>query len=49
MDQEQIILERTLLIGRLILFGGSILGVTSGIIFVWVSLQTYQRALEQGA
>ena len=49
MNQEQIILERSLLIGRLLLLGGSILGVISGIIFVTVSLQTYQRALEQGA
>ena len=49
MNQEQIILERSLLIGRLLLLGGSILGLTSGFIFVWVSLQTYQRALEQGA
>ena len=49
MDQEQIILERTLLIGRLILLGGSILSVAGAYIFVRVSLQTYQRALEQGA
>jgi hypothetical protein len=49
MNQEQIIMERNLLIGRLLLLGGSILGVISGSIFVMVSLQTYQRALEQGA
>jgi hypothetical protein len=49
MNQEQIILERTLLIGRLLLLGGSILAAISGYIFVMVSLQTYQRALEQGA
>jgi len=49
MNQDQIISERALLIGRLLLLGGSILSLAGAYIFVRVSLQTYQRALEQGA